>query len=1019
MKLIKKLLLVITCFCALNINAQEDFKIKISESEINKALEAFIAARSFNFGDFTADSTGVLQYWVGNVNSATIDLISTNRFKLYVTDMRMMVNIDAVALDFDVVEHMSGEFDGEINLVGNANDGYRLMIEFTDIENISSWGDLNGLLGTLANLFFERTILNLMPTINLALTEITPGVFSDMFISDVPALEYSGDELHLKYSLKGDRFVKVRNKVEERYDQGNVYHLEGSSFQPYNSGFEFAWDYNSTHTFKSEENGVDYNNLHYKFNLWDDDPGKATLRTEPITEDDRFTAELEKSHSVTFQNYNDGGFGSFGTINISGSPHTFPKSEYIFAAPLAENVSIQSTLSNGGNTYNFWQWSDGNTNLSRSISPSSSATYTANYKGTNLTSNNYTFGANNQRRIAKTTDGIIHKVYESMDKVWYETSTDNGDTWTIMNNGQPLSSNNSYSPVIVNRKGTSEVIIAYQEQGKIVINFYDSYSYQTPLHIYSLNLPAGVTFTNQSVGWRYNGQLMIVYDIPSVWGVTPGVYYWYGFANGHGFVNEATGIVPNTNSSSYTASVVEENNSSETFHLAWQQGSNIKYYKMTGDMANDVVNFSGYYDVSSSLGYSNNSSPSIADYAGDNFVVSWTAEHPITYIREAAIRVYYGTYWGTSTYTYSRSGTDLTSVNANTSGHGGVVIAYGNNSYNGRYVKTSNLNSSYSQSYPGDVKVCNGIGSNYSDMLLSTLVTTSVPYTFQQYGQSGLPKENGNSSSIVKEVNFDIGEEKLYAQMGNIEVNGDNIGFFSGDTLGIKSDPALLQFQDYLVSEAFELDREIELNFIFGVQFKDNSNIKLSNNDKINVSVMLIDAETGLLIDELKRLKIKANNNSDLTTKKYKVKTKDSKSRKVKLLLTIEENINAKMNLVTKVDYLTDDLPKDNIEEITIESLTTIKTYELAQNYPNPFNPSTMIKYQIPVNGLVTIKVFDILGKEVATLINQKQEVGFYEVEFDGSDLASGMYIYKIDVQSDDPQNHKNFSSVKKMLMLK
>lgn len=74
--------------------------------------------------------------------------------------------------------------------------------------------------------------------------------------------------------------------------------------------------------------------------------------------------------------------------------------------------------------------------------------------------------------------------------------------------------------------------------------------------------------------------------------------------------------------------------------------------------------------------------------------------------------------------------------------------------------------------------------------------------------------------------------------------------------------------------------------------------------------------------------------------------------------------------------------------------------YVLAQNYPNPFNPSTLIKYSIPNAANVSIKIFDILGNEVATLINEKQNAGFYSVEFSskekGSALSSGVYFYKL-----------------------
>ena len=85
--------------------------------------------------------------------------------------------------------------------------------------------------------------------------------------------------------------------------------------------------------------------------------------------------------------------------------------------------------------------------------------------------------------------------------------------------------------------------------------------------------------------------------------------------------------------------------------------------------------------------------------------------------------------------------------------------------------------------------------------------------------------------------------------------------------------------------------------------------------------------------------------------------------------------------------------------------------FALYQNYPNPFNPSTKIKYSIPQESIVTIKVFDILGEEVATLLNEKQEAGTYDVDFDGRNLGSGIYLYKMEAET--------FSQIKKMLIIK
>jgi hypothetical protein len=85
--------------------------------------------------------------------------------------------------------------------------------------------------------------------------------------------------------------------------------------------------------------------------------------------------------------------------------------------------------------------------------------------------------------------------------------------------------------------------------------------------------------------------------------------------------------------------------------------------------------------------------------------------------------------------------------------------------------------------------------------------------------------------------------------------------------------------------------------------------------------------------------------------------------------------------------------------------------FELSQNYPNPFNPSTTIQYSLPASGSVTLKVYNIVGQEVATLVDNYQTAGSYQAQFDASRLSTGVYFYTLKAG--------NFSQVKKMMLLK
>lgn len=92
------------------------------------------------------------------------------------------------------------------------------------------------------------------------------------------------------------------------------------------------------------------------------------------------------------------------------------------------------------------------------------------------------------------------------------------------------------------------------------------------------------------------------------------------------------------------------------------------------------------------------------------------------------------------------------------------------------------------------------------------------------------------------------------------------------------------------------------------------------------------------------------------------------------------------------------------------------KEFELAQNYPNPFNPSTQIKYAIPVDGHVTMRIYDIAGREVMNLLNDVKPAGFYTVNFNASNLSSGMYFYRLEVYSG---NERKYMATKRMVLIK
>jgi hypothetical protein len=93
------------------------------------------------------------------------------------------------------------------------------------------------------------------------------------------------------------------------------------------------------------------------------------------------------------------------------------------------------------------------------------------------------------------------------------------------------------------------------------------------------------------------------------------------------------------------------------------------------------------------------------------------------------------------------------------------------------------------------------------------------------------------------------------------------------------------------------------------------------------------------------------------------------------------------------------------------EAVGLPQEFALQQNYPNPFNPSTVIRYQLPVNSVVSLKIYNMLGQEIGVLVDEEQEAGFKSVAWSAANIPSGIYFYKLHAGS--------YSAVKKMMLVK
>ncbi len=117
-------------------------------------------------------------------------------------------------------------------------------------------------------------------------------------------------------------------------------------------------------------------------------------------------------------------------------------------------------------------------------------------------------------------------------------------------------------------------------------------------------------------------------------------------------------------------------------------------------------------------------------------------------------------------------------------------------------------------------------------------------------------------------------------------------------------------------------------------------------------------------------------------------------------------------NTMIESGFLASGMLRGPITGITERPLSNLpKEFGLLQNYPNPFNPSTTIRYQLPMQTHVTLRLYDVLGREVATLMDQRQDAGYKTIQWSAGELPSGVYFYRLAA--------RDFVATKKLMLLK
>jgi hypothetical protein len=622
-----------------------------------------------------------------------------------------------------------------------------------------------------------------------------------------------------------------------------------------------------------------------------------------------------------------------------------------------------------------------------------------------------------------------------MGKVWYELSTDGGITWILGNGGKPLSSAESKNPSM--SFYSYQIGIVYQEKSgnsfkiKMAMSYADYRSSLVFSTVADEDLLLDYSHNaNPVIAWGYNGKVVVVwsgFDLCTFAGGTM-LKYAYGSAA----LNDITwymqcGIAgTDANSINPTiAALYSVNASPFYFHIAWEQvvnssTSKINYSMLSAD-ANNYLQHTAFEEASYNSGYSKNYQPSILlRKVGDYYLpyIAWLGYRstPSASTRVATRYKQYASWFPLSIY-----GSDLVqSYSINNAGLLGwqdalglgwsELMSQGATTYFNKAVKigsstTINILSTYGK----HLQINNS--SSYSSMNVNSFQSKTIPYSFS-LSQPFVSLSKENSFSIFNGREGIVGKDgaQFFFALGDISINGQNIQFVTvPDSVNINSLEAV---HDYFASEPFTVDENSSL--IYGVQYGITDSVlcakALAENEQIGFKVELLDNQTNEVLGVFDEVTYSGKNVYQYNNLGYQVNLNGIGNRDVKFRLVVSTNSEFGYSLSNRfADQSL--LAKNSNQTVSYHGNLAVTDYALEQNYPNPFNPSTKIKFQLPKDGFVTLKVYDILGKEITTLINEEKSQGKYEVNFNASSLSSGVYIYKI--QAGD------FVSSRKMILLK
>ena len=1052
-------------FIALSFQASfaQDLTLRISETSLNSFLGAVTTSRFLSYGHIGSPGLGIT-YYSCKPQSVSFDIKPSNKFTMNAV-VNLAANLNAWIVDPHFVLHdVSITVNGTVSLQPLGS-GFQVTFTLSPPVTVNT-PDLPDWVNSIISDAASGLIANLPPISTSSQNPFLPNIVSQYFTSATPTLSTDDNGINLGLYLKaGAPIISAYNDVNNSVSVGSIQDLEGSNWATYPSPAVFtSWSNGSTHYVQTPTAVLSSSNGANKYKNWFDatdllhprsETGLMQIGVTVGTNDASYLAKFDPAKHIQLSNSLEG-VANGGTVTYYNSTVPSPYNDYDFTN---FTRSANTSVPNGtlGRNWSFLNWSDGVTSQARTITVDGDKNLTANYKGIHISNDASAFTNNSQRKFIETPDGVMWQTYTSniggASHVFLEYSTNGGGTWQIMKR----TSGESYLDWVGQGKcpsldwwdtgaGYYVVTVVFQEptsNGKYEIDYvtfmrqpssgtyqwyYQGIIYQEPSNgdSYSVNANPAIAFGHGSDGSRPS--FVVAFERKSSSTYSSGINLKWGYMSYPGL--SVTGgyynplRVANTNASSCNPTICSDRTGYPSFfHLAYEQDasqytSTIQYTALT--LSGDFSQCSQLdsYQLSNSSSMMNfkpcitgvNGYSSGGTYTYGDWYASWLCQPNPSIASKCAYTNQDARF--SNLWYYYASFVSSTSINVSNDNSRCYIAWNSIYSHANQLVNTANPNSVANLNTSGlDVQMSNGPTRN--DMRVSSYYGSSSPYywsTSQALG-SVLPKVSPGAVASGRGCTINEGSANFFYTFGDLNVDGQNIGFVDL--------PDSVKFTDidtingFLLTQPFNLTKDSKVVFTEMSGFADSSGAvnTLGKRGSVGYKVELVDNGTRRVAGTLESIRLTESNLHSTGMTCYSLDTKKIRNGTYRVQITMNTNLDsAKFGLVES-RALENMATGASTQTLALENMDIITEYELAQNYPNPFNPTTVIGYTIPRDGPVSLKIFDVLGREVRTLVHESQTVGKYSVKFDGAGLASGIYFYQL--RSGD------FVSIKKMLLVK